>query len=184
LIPALRHLRRRPGFTAVALTIIALASGAALALAALLEYLAFRPLPVRAPHELTAISSVNERGQEMALPFGSLTALAGVPGLSTLAGYTGTGAVIVETTAGPTVATVDAVTANYFDMLGVLPQLGRFLQDADAGMARQPVHPPGRPTSRAEPQRTSNLEPWIPNPEPRTPASEPRAATRAASLTS
>jgi hypothetical protein len=38
LIPAFRHLRRRPGLTAVALTIIA----------ALLEYLAFRPSPVRA----------------------------------------------------------------------------------------------------------------------------------------
>ena len=52
---ALRQLRKQPAFAATAILSLALGIGANTAIFQLLNALAFRPLPVRAPHELVEV---------------------------------------------------------------------------------------------------------------------------------
>lgn len=146
---ALRLIRRSPGFATVAVLSLALGIGANTAIFSIFEAVTLRPLPVRSPHELVAVGDAS-RPNQMAT---------GAPMLSPLSyplyqrirnenrvfadllatGRTGRVEIGVgEGAAEPLQARL--VSGNYFDVLGVRPQMGRsFLPEEDRGPGSPPV---------------------------------------------
>lgn len=131
---AVRTLTKAKGFTAVAVLVLALGIGINTALHTVVYSIFFKPLPVRAPHELVYIYWIlgtNPRPHGIPAThfeaFRSLTnAFTDVAGHWQAVGRL-TAEEVTEITPGET------VTANYFDVLGVKPLLGRtFRADEDA----------------------------------------------------
>jgi putative ABC transport system permease protein len=123
---ALRMLRRNPGFTAIAVTVLALGIGANSAIFSLVDAVLFKPLPFTDPQRLVMLwerSPGNPRNRVSPLnfvdwseqnhAFTSMAAISG--GGGTLIGPGG----IAEHIPG------QAVTARFFDVLGVKPIAGR-----------------------------------------------------------
>jgi predicted permease len=129
-----RMLRKQPGFTLIAALTLALGIGANTAVFTLINALLLRALPVANPHELVVI---NARGQ-------------GTPGIISFPMYrdlrarqdvftdilasAGTGSVRLSIPGESGTAEVDnvqrgLVTANYWNVLGVQPALGRFFTE-------------------------------------------------------
>jgi predicted permease len=129
----LRMLKRSPGFTAIAVLILALGIGANTAIFSVVNALALRPLPVERPGELVAIYSSDASGADYGTTsypdfldwrsqnrsFEDLAAWAEIP-LSLAAGSENKRVV------------GQIVSGNYFDLLGVRAALGRtFAADED-----------------------------------------------------
>jgi predicted permease len=124
----LRMLRKTPAFTAVAILVIALGSGAVTTIFSAANALVLRPLPgVREPRDVVDIGRTTENGR------GSLTpsypfyrnirdenrTFDGVAAWTILS-------LTVSTGAEGTTAFGNMVSGNYFNLLGVRPALGRF----------------------------------------------------------
>jgi putative ABC transport system permease protein len=130
---AARRLAKSPGFTFTAVSTLALAVGLNAAVFALVDALLFRPLPVRAPEELVRIYSAVPHELMSHAPMSradyrdlrhqceSFTDIA-ASFLTTLAFEDETSARLVL---------AEAVTPNYFTLLGVRPRLGRLFTPAD-----------------------------------------------------
>jgi putative ABC transport system permease protein len=127
---ALRQLAARPGFTALALLTLTLGIGATTAIFSLVDGVLLRPLPFPEPQRIVDLAERNERGgrmsvsnpnfqdwRELAQSFEAMAAWA--EGSATMA--VGTEAV----RARPVM-----VTADFLDVLGVHPRIGRgFVED-------------------------------------------------------
>ncbi len=138
----LRTLARNPGFTAVTALTLALGIGANTAIFSLIDALFLKPLPLPHPEQLVRIYARGPHGHYGAgfsMPefeglrghdpsFRSLSVEAHVAQLNLADG-------------GSSVEVTGAfVSANYFDLLGVQPAVGRsFLPDEDAAPNRNPV---------------------------------------------
>jgi putative ABC transport system permease protein len=124
---AIRALRQAPGFSAVVVLILALGIGANTAIFTLLDAALLRPLPYRNPSSLVLVSLAdrtagNETGP-MSYPLFTLIA-------ARTRTFVGIAAFTNETfnfTSGDEAMQVQAarVSANFFDVLGVKPALGR-----------------------------------------------------------
>src|SRR5689334_20182018 len=113
----LRVLRKNPGFTAVAVLTLALGIGANSAIFSLVSGILFRPLPYAQPHELVSIRASYPRGA-----FVAMREQVGTMSVATYAeghefNLTGTGV--------PVRLTATLVSAEFFSVLGVNPELGR-----------------------------------------------------------
>ena len=132
---AVRTLRRAPAFTAVAVASLALGIGANTAIFGLVDSLVLRPLP----GIVDAGSLVQLEGSQHSYPAHRvLREELGI--FADLASYR-TREMSFATTAGasPYVTPVGIVTANYFDVLGTRPALGRtFLPEEGRPGARLP----------------------------------------------
>jgi putative ABC transport system permease protein len=139
-VHATRQLRRSPGFTTVAAAVLALGIGANVAIFSLLDAALVRPLPFpdpaslvmlweRAPrfthHRVAPLNFLDWSEQQQA--FASIAAVAG--GSRTLTGLGGT----AERIPG------QAVTASFFDVLGVKPIAGRTFSADDAAQRSRVV---------------------------------------------
>jgi predicted permease len=132
----LRMLRKSPGFTAIAALTLALGIGANTVVFSVLNTLFFRPAPVCNPNELV-VSGENRRGISPAEYFfdrehnNSFSSVA--------AQYVTAHTYMVSE--GETKMVLGAiVSANYFEVLGIKPFLGRyFVPDEDAPTGRTPV---------------------------------------------
>jgi len=123
---ALRQMRRRPGFSALAIITLGLGIGATTALFAVVYGLLVRPLPFKTDGLSVFWSEHNWRGSEYdAVREGSL-AFEHIAAYSMLAEPLRTG----PTEASQLLQYVPA-TANIFDALGVKPILGRAFQTGD-----------------------------------------------------
>ena len=144
----LRTLRRSPGFTAVAALSLALGIGANTAIFTLIDAVLLRSLPVKAPEQLVSIGDPSRPG---ALSFGPIALdLFSYPIYrrlrdenSVFSSLMATGradGVSVRVEGGPAEPVrCRMVTANYFDVLGVSPLLGRgFSASDDEGRAPAP----------------------------------------------
>jgi predicted permease len=143
----MRTLARNPGFTAVALLSLALGIGANTAIFTLTDAVFLRPLPVEDPARVVELFTVDNltvtRTANLArtpvsyknyLDFSEQTNM-----FSGLAGFFDVGATLTGH-GDPKPVPVTLATADYFDVLGVKPALGRtFLPDEDAKPGGNPV---------------------------------------------
>src|SRR6266545_3039614 len=129
-----RMLTKRPSFTLIAVVTLALGIGANTAIFSLLDALLLKPLPVKQPEQLVVVNiarpSQPGRGyssfsypvfremQEKNAVFSGLFARSGLQMSMSASGQT-------ELVRG------EAVSGNFFAVLGLNPQLGRLLTEAD-----------------------------------------------------
>ncbi|HEV2387014.1 MAG TPA: ABC transporter permease [Candidatus Acidoferrales bacterium] len=134
----LRMLARTPGFTAVAILTLALGIGANTAVFSLVDGMYLRPWPVRHPGRLVWISTTTERsGGYDASSFPDYLELSGeIPAFSGVAAWDQRGAFISGEGQGQLVS-VDVVSENYFDVLGVRAALGRLFSSSPAESSAQ-----------------------------------------------
>ena len=130
-----RMLRRSPGFTAVAVLVLALGIGVNLALFALLDDQLLRPQPVSHPEELWAIRPSDSSGRPKFLNLSTPYYEAireHHPLLKGVIGFGGFGAKLREPDGWDDVSGL-MVSGDYFSFLGVQPVIGRgFLPEEDA----------------------------------------------------
>ncbi len=127
---ALRTLRRDAGFTAFALTIMALGIGASATVFSLVNGVLLRPMPFRDPSRLVWIANIGDNGvDEWRLQVAHIVdlaarnrSLAGVAGY--YAFYSPGDAVLTKSNESRRLTRVP-VTCNFFPFLGVTPRLGR-----------------------------------------------------------
>ena len=130
---AFRRLRRAPGFTLTALSTLGLCLGASLTLFAVVDSVLLRPLPFPAPDRLVRVfnsypnAGVPDDGANLtnyAERSGRIAAFAD------LALYRHDAAVVGETGSTERLP-VTRVTADFFDVLGVAPALGRGFEEGE-----------------------------------------------------
>lgn len=142
LLLALRRLRKSPAFTLFAILTLALGIGASTAMFSVVEGVLLRPLPVRAPERLVrlyesyldrptwlgSVSAPNYRDwSEQAKSFEGLT----VQRFASIA--------LQEGSAPPERLRGANVAANYFNVLGATPLLGRALRAGEDAAGAEPV---------------------------------------------
>jgi predicted permease len=130
---ALRRLRQAPGFATVAILIVALGIGANTAIFSIVNAVLFRPLPYERPDELVNVYVSDSRGREFATTsFPEFREFREQRDL-----FTGTIAFDMNVVTrivddGSSVLFAEYVTADYWDVLGLRPALGRgFLPEDD-----------------------------------------------------
>jgi putative ABC transport system permease protein len=125
---ALRRMRRSPGFTAVAIVVLALGIGVNTALFSIVNALFFKPLPVGAPEELVYVYSTNSNGQVMAVLFPEAFEFFRTQASELVEFTSHNAAGVAMSIDGETVtAQGELVRSSYFDLLGVKPLFGRVL---------------------------------------------------------
>jgi predicted permease len=126
---SLRVLRKSPGFTITAILTLALAIGANAVVFGVMNGLILRPLNVPQAESLYGIEHGNEHSMyESYLDYLDLRDRN--RSFNGLAGYT-IDQVGLDAGDNSSNAWADAVTGNYFDVLGIQPYLGRVLHGAD-----------------------------------------------------
>lgn len=144
---ALRTLRKSPGFAAVAIITLALGIGANTAIFTVVNAVFFNPIPVRNPETLVNLYTIDPgvgtrtfnflpislpNGQDIAR---EIQAFSGVA-ISTFGGGVNA-SMTVDGQPGQYAA--DAVTANYFDVLGVPAAMGRTFRPEEDQDGSAPV---------------------------------------------
>jgi predicted permease len=137
---AVRQLRKSPGFTFTAVTVLALGLGANIAVFTLIDGILLRPLPYANPNRIVSIHGPITNGFTPLWPYADLRQLSDAAGASVR-----TGVILGESTAsiaGPggrfQVDQVD-VTAGLANMLGVQPMLGRSFRKEENDPGREHV---------------------------------------------
>jgi putative ABC transport system permease protein len=130
---AFRMLGKRPGFTTVAVLALALGIGANTAVFSVLRGVVLRPLPYQDPERLVAVWESNLKANALREP-------SSPPNLkdwseqnrcfTAMAGYT-MGAVPFADSGEAEMLDTGHVTANYFELLGLKPVLGRAIASSD-----------------------------------------------------
>jgi putative ABC transport system permease protein len=121
----LRSLRKRPGFTLIAIVTLALGIGASTAIFSVVDGVLLRPLPYPQAEQLVQVREVNERGGRMAFAepnFLDLRARNHV--FAGVAQYSGS-LTTVNGGSEPVRALTYAVSADFFHVLAVTPIVGR-----------------------------------------------------------
>jgi predicted permease len=136
---AFRRLMRAPRFTALCLLPMVLAFGGLGGLAGILKGLWLRSLDVHDPSRLVAVSAVDDRGRQGFISAAGIRALDEAQDVfESMAGYggNGSGASLVELDGQLLRTAREVVTAEYFQVLGIKPLVGRFFtnQNDDDGV--------------------------------------------------
>ena len=122
---ALRALRKAPGFTAVAIVTLALGIGANTAIFSVVRGILLRPLPFRAPEQLVFVGSTyNGSKPTFSSPTNVYDWKAQNHSFTSIALFAGHSAVLTEA-GDPERLSGSDVNADFFDILGVAPVLGR-----------------------------------------------------------
>lgn len=131
---ALRMLRRAPGFTAIAALVIALGIGANTTIFSVLNAVLLRPLPgVADPSRLVAVYTSDFSGPRFgSSSYGDYLAMRESGAFEDVAAYS---PMPLSVALGERAVRVvgEAVSANYFEVLGVRPARGRFFLPAESG---------------------------------------------------
>jgi len=141
----IRTLRRDPGFTAVAVLILALAIGANIAVFSVVDTLMLRPLPFPAAQQLTWIAPPPSKCGESCATYSTdaydefrmyTRSYQDVTGYFA---FSGPGNLSLSFGGAPIPATSIDVIANFFNVLGVKPAMGRLFTADDARHGAPPV---------------------------------------------
>lgn len=137
---ALRALTKNPGFTALAVLTLGLGIGATTVIFSLVNAVLLRPLPVPEPERLVSLQELRDRGRVesvYSLPaYRDYRDRAG--GLSGVAAQHVTD-ITLNTGEAPEIALALDVSANYFQVLGLAPALGRFFGEEETRASAPPV---------------------------------------------
>jgi predicted permease len=129
---AVRRLATAPVAALTSTALLALGIGATVALSTIINALVFRPLPVPQPDRLVVASIVDRTGQVASMGLDTFLSLADQPSaFEAMAGVLPSGISSISVDGHARQAAADAVTADYFRVLGVPPLLGRTLGPAD-----------------------------------------------------
>jgi putative ABC transport system permease protein len=137
---AVRHLGRRPGFTALAVLIMALGIGATTAIFSVVNPVLFRSLPYQDPDRLVMLWERGADGLESNIGFATFADIRARS--HTLAQVAAMGSWQPTLSGGsePERLAGQRVSASYFSLLGVAPALGRgFLEEEDSRSAPRVV---------------------------------------------
>ncbi len=130
---AVRMLAKRPGFTAVTVLALALGIGANTAVFSVIRGVVLRPLPYADPSRLVAVWESNHFAQREASSAPNFKDWSEQnTSFTAMAGYT-LGSVPVTDSAEAEMLDAGFVTANYFELLGVRPELGRAIASNGSG---------------------------------------------------
>ena len=128
-----RMLRKHPGFTAVAVSTLALGIGATTAIFSVVNGVLLRPLAYRQPHELVVMAESAPRVPQVAVsPASYLGWFKRATSFTSLSAWT-YGPYNLTGEGAPRRVFAQRVTSDYFGTLGVRPSLGRdFQPDEDS----------------------------------------------------
>lgn len=134
---ALRKLLRAPGFALVAVATLALAIGATTAVFSIVNGVLLEPLPFRDPSRLVSVSSVDRGGKSVYMsPLDYIDYRDGSRSFESMAHYSDASVNLTGSGVQPLRLSEARVGAEFFEVLGVRPQLGRFFAaNEDAGDA-------------------------------------------------
>jgi predicted permease len=128
---AARKLRRTPGFTVVAVTTLALAIGATTAVFSIVNTVLLKPLPFRDPEQLVQVASLR-KGRPSAMSYLDYVDYRAqsklVPAMAAFDVRTQN---LTLSNTSPRRLVAGRVNANFFDLVGVRPILGRTFAGAD-----------------------------------------------------
>ena len=135
----IRSLAKRPGFTAIAILTLALGIGASTAIFSVVDGVLLRSLPYPDSEQIVQLREINERGGRM--PFAEpnfLDVRARSHSFTGVAQYNGE---LTTVTGGiePVRASTYAVSADFFNVLGVKPLLGRTFSPEESKSGGAPV---------------------------------------------
>ncbi len=137
---ALRQLRKNPGFVLTAVLTLAIGLGSASAIFCLIDTLWLHPMHVPDAGRLVRVFSTTPQDQEGSFSYFEYQTLAQrMPAFSGLAAVGGRGSLMPRPDGTSQLLLTNVVSSNFFDVLGVRPQLGHLFTAADA--ARLRVHP-------------------------------------------
>ena len=138
---ALRQLRKRPGFTAVAVITLALGIGANTAVFSMVDWLVLRPLPIKAPEQMTILAFPSDGGNfdaQFSHAEFEETRKQTADIFSDAAAFTfgglenGQDGLTVDGSTKP-IMTVYA-SGSFFPTLGISPYLGRFILPSEGSV--------------------------------------------------
>ncbi len=130
---ALRQMRRKPGFSLTVIVTLALGVGANLAVFQLLQAVLFTPLPVASPSQLYALHSVKSPfdGQWF-YSYPAYQRLRHGAQSTPVIAHSGIGSGVLQSKNGfSEEASLQLVSPDFFDVLGLSPAAGRFFASAD-----------------------------------------------------
>lgn len=136
----LRQFHKSPGFVLTAVLTLAIGLGSASAIFCLMDTLWLHPMHVPHAGRLVRVFSTTPQDQEGSFSYFEYETLAQrMPAFSGLAAVGGRGSLMPRPDGTSQLLLTNVVSSNFFDVLGVRPQLGRLFTAADA--ARLRVHP-------------------------------------------
>jgi predicted permease len=136
----LKLLVKNPGFTAVAIFSLALGIGLNSVIFCLVDQIILQPLPVDRPEELALFSIRGERGvlsRSLAYPE-YLELRSQCRSFSGILGMQRRGTILTDGETSELVP-AEAVTGNYFTVLGLKPYRGQFFRDGEYGKGNERV---------------------------------------------
>src|SRR2546423_11375329 len=136
---SLRKLIRAPAFTLVAVLTLALAIGATTAVFSLVDGVLLKSLPFREPDRLVRVQSLSGLTPSSVSQPDFLDYRAQSHAVSPMAAYAVRAANLTGAGAEPIRVQLARVSAVWFDLLGVRPQLGRAFRDDDEKAGAAPV---------------------------------------------
>src|SRR5262249_1761114 len=141
---SIRSLRKSPGFALTAILTLALGIGVNAAMFSLVSVFLLRRPPVDDPDRVVALSGIDPAGGYK--PDDSFISAPNFLAwreantvFSTLAAVDDTRTVSIRSYAGSQAVHADAVSANYFEVLGVTPQYGRMFKPDEVQPGRDHV---------------------------------------------
>ena len=136
---AIRTLAKRPGFTVIAVLTLALGIGASTSIFSVVDGVLLRPLPYPNAEQIVQVREVSERGNKMPFAEPNFTDLrARSHSFEGIAQYGGQLTTVIGASEPVRVATI-RVSADFFNVLGVKPILGRTFAPDESKPGGAPV---------------------------------------------
>jgi putative ABC transport system permease protein len=127
---AARSLARSPGFTMLAVLSLAIGIGATSTISGLMYDVLWRPLPVPHPERLISLERIGPKGRDTDFTYAEFTALEAATDRAAFTVTRDEDHVIVATRASSAYVVADLVGGSFFEVMGLRPRAGRFI-DAD-----------------------------------------------------
>lgn len=128
---ALRQMRKKPGFTAAAIVVLALGIGATTGMLGVVQSVLIRPLGYKAPDQLVLVGITKEATSTSDIGLRNFQEMQrNLHGFAEIGAYSSL-PVAVKANAGTQMLVAPQVSPNFLEMLGVQPMMGRSFREGD-----------------------------------------------------